>query len=446
MAAGLLIFPGAQPSRSRQGMVISAELRWYVNEITTPATVYTDPALTIPHPFPIVSDDAGRFPLIYADSADSFSCNWSTAAPDSQSLSFDFITPSTAEDVILLDEMNAVLSDAMDLYDSIEAVDEAVLLSEGYAAQAAAAVTGIPGTNATSTTSLTIGTGSKTLTVETGKVLVPGMTVTIAYTTNALNAMSGQVTAYNPSSGALTVTVVAFSGSGTYASWVVSLSALNQTVQIFREARTSNTALGVADARKYIDITSGTFTQDTASVGSLGNGWYLDYGNSGTGVATIDPPGTDTVGGASTLSVYPGEIYRLISDGVSNFNLIPLTKGTPWRLLQTLTGTGASISATIPAGFSEVMIEYSGAAHNAAGNTTLQLNGLSITGVVISSDSVSGSVVLPAIRAAREVVIAAASIGGFLGGLIAHIGGLTTVTLAYGTGSFASGTFNVYVR
>ncbi len=44
MAAGLLIFPGAQPSRSRQGTVVSAELRWYLNETTTPATVYTDPA------------------------------------------------------------------------------------------------------------------------------------------------------------------------------------------------------------------------------------------------------------------------------------------------------------------------------------------------------------------------------------------------------------------
>lgn len=324
MAAGILIFPGAQPSRSRQGTVISAELRWYVNETTTPATVYTDPALTVPHQFPIVSDDAGRFPLIYADDTEVFSCNWSTAAPDSQVQSYDFISPTTAADTVLLDEMNAALSDAMDLYESLDAVDAAVVQAQEYAAEAADAATGAPGTNATSSTSLTIGTGTKSLTVEANKLFVVGMTVTIAYTVDGSNAMSGQVASYNPTTGALVVTVVSFTGSGTYAAWTVSLSALPQTIKLLKSSRTANTKLVLGDARQYIDITSGSFTQTLDPSSVLGDGWYVDYGNSGTGTITVDPDSAETIGGLSTWQVLPGELYRFRANGSNGFDVIAI--------------------------------------------------------------------------------------------------------------------------
>lgn len=324
MASGLLIFPGAQPSRSRSGSIITAELRWYLNETTTPATVYTDEALTIPHPFPIVSDDAGRFPLIWADTADYFSCNWSTAAPDSQSSSFDDLSTTQGADVVLLDEMNAVLSDAMDLYDSIAAIDEAVTAAQGYAAEAATAATGAPGTNSTSTTSLTIGEGTKTLTVAAGKLYVAGMTVTIASTASPTNAMSAQVQSYDTVTGVMVALVgKEYTGSGTFAAWTISLSALAQTIRLLRSTRTSNTILAASDWRLYVDVTSGTFTQTLTAAGTLGDGWYVDYGNSGTGTITIDPAGTELIGGLSTLTVNPGEIYRIQCDG-SNFNLIAL--------------------------------------------------------------------------------------------------------------------------
>jgi len=324
MASGLLIFPGAQPSRSRSGSIITAELRWYLNQTTTPATVYTDEALTIPHPFPIVSDDAGRFPLIWADTADSFSCNWSTAAPDSQSSSFDDLTATQGADVILMDEMNSVLSDAMDLYDSLAAVDEAVTTAQGYAAEAATAATGAPGTNSTSTTSLTIGEGTKALTVAAGKLYVEGMTVTIASTASPTNAMTAQVQSYDTVTGAMVALVgKEYTGSGTFSAWTISLSALAQTIRLLRSTRTSNTILSASDWRLYVDVTSGTFTQTLTAAGTLGDGWYVDYGNSGTGVVTIDPAGTELIGGQSTLTVNTGEVYRIQCDG-SNFNVIAL--------------------------------------------------------------------------------------------------------------------------
>jgi hypothetical protein len=92
-------------------------------------------------------------------------------------------------------------------------------------AWAAALPSAITGTDfsATSTTSLTIGTGSQSLTVQTGKQFQIGQPVRIAYTTTPANYMDGQVTAYNSSTGAMTVNVTAVGGAGTQASWTISL-------------------------------------------------------------------------------------------------------------------------------------------------------------------------------------------------------------------------------
>lgn len=88
---------------------------------------------------------------------------------------------------------------------------------------AASAVTGAS-TSASSTTSLAIGTGSKSLTIETGKNIVIGMTVKIAVTADGTQWMAGDVTAYTSGSGALVVNVTTTQGSGTFAAWTVSLS------------------------------------------------------------------------------------------------------------------------------------------------------------------------------------------------------------------------------
>lgn len=73
----------------------------------------------------------------------------------------------------------------------------------------------------TSTTSLTVGNGSKSLTVGTGLAYTTQQPVVIAY--NASNHMHGVVTSYNATTGALVVDVQNHTGSGTYAAWTVNL-------------------------------------------------------------------------------------------------------------------------------------------------------------------------------------------------------------------------------
>lgn len=79
-------------------------------------------------------------------------------------------------------------------------------------------------TTGTSTTSLTIGAGGKSLTTEAGKAWVVGSYLYIVSAASVANRMVGQVTAYNSGTGALTVTVNGTAGSGTFASWIVGLA------------------------------------------------------------------------------------------------------------------------------------------------------------------------------------------------------------------------------
>jgi hypothetical protein len=78
------------------------------------------------------------------------------------------------------------------------------------------------GYNATSTTSLAVGTGSKTLTVQPNKAYAIGNNIKVLKDVN--NWMFGDVTAYNSLTGVLTFNCVTIAGSGTYTSWNITMS------------------------------------------------------------------------------------------------------------------------------------------------------------------------------------------------------------------------------
>jgi len=94
------------------------------------------------------------------------------------------------------------------------------------AASAAAAALSASGTtyNGTSTTSLTIGAGTRSFTTQTGLQFSAPQWVIIASTVNNANYMTGNVSSYNSTTGAMTVNVVSTGGSGTYASWQLALA------------------------------------------------------------------------------------------------------------------------------------------------------------------------------------------------------------------------------
>jgi hypothetical protein len=95
--------------------------------------------------------------------------------------------------------------------------------STGATGLGATGATGVQGDkySTTSSTSLTIGTGNKTFTVDTGLAYSINQDVVIAY--DVSNDMNGVVTAYNSGTGSMTVNVTGTTGSGTYSSWSVNL-------------------------------------------------------------------------------------------------------------------------------------------------------------------------------------------------------------------------------
>lgn len=86
----------------------------------------------------------------------------------------------------------------------------------------------------TSVTSNTVGIGSKSFTVETGKGFAAGQSIVIARTSAPTNRMFCVVTSYNSGTGALVVTSQAIEGSGTFTDWSISptLNAVLTLVQI----------------------------------------------------------------------------------------------------------------------------------------------------------------------------------------------------------------------
>lgn len=99
-------------------------------------------------------------------------------------------------------------------------------IATAAAATATAAAAAAQGFISTSTTSLTIGEGSTSLTVQTLELYQPGQFATISSIADPAKYMYGQVTAYTAGTGVLVVNVIKAEGGGTYASWDISLSGI----------------------------------------------------------------------------------------------------------------------------------------------------------------------------------------------------------------------------
>jgi hypothetical protein len=58
-----------------------------------------------------------------------------------------------------------------------------------------------------------------------------------------------------------------------------------------------------------------------AAAGTLGDNWFFQLRNEGTGALIVDPPGTQTINGSSTLTFQPGDSAVIFTDG-NNFYTI----------------------------------------------------------------------------------------------------------------------------
>lgn len=167
----------------------------------------------------------------------------------------------------------------------------------------------------TSTTSLLIGLGAKAFTTQPNRAFGVGQKIRLTSQANIANYMVGTCSAYDSTTGAMSVTVDTIGGSGTYADWSVVVFIPDPSTKINRSARTANTAITTTDNSTWVDITANSFTQTFDSTSVLGAGFWCILGNSGTGDITIDPSGAETIDGLSSYIMYPGEVRLVQCDG-----------------------------------------------------------------------------------------------------------------------------------
>jgi hypothetical protein len=81
------------------------------------------------------------------------------------------------------------------------------------------------------------------------------------------------------------------------------------------QAKTSSYTTTAADRGRLIDCTSGTFTLSLLAVATAGAGFLQPVRNSGTGYITVDANSSETIDGALTLLLAPGDSALLLCDG-----------------------------------------------------------------------------------------------------------------------------------
>lgn len=89
---------------------------------------------------------------------------------------------------------------------------------------------------------------------------------------------------------------------------------LNQSTPV--TSLSNNYTTGSSDRAKALIWTGGAGTISLTAAPTLGNDWFVQVRNGGTGDLTIDPNSSELINGASTLTLSPGDSCIIVTDGV----------------------------------------------------------------------------------------------------------------------------------
>ncbi|GAB4193237.1 MAG: hypothetical protein OHK0024_33440 [Thalassobaculales bacterium] len=200
------------------------------------------------------------------------------------------------------------------------------------AALAAAAAANVAAAQATSATELTIGTGVKSLTVQTGRSFATGMPVAVAASATA--RMIGTVASYDAGTGALDVLVVQAVGVGTFSAWTVSLTGppgLPWRVAAVDITAAPLTLTSVHNG--HLVLATAALTITLPSTAATGAGWAVSIASDEAGgVVTVDADGSDLIAGRESILLPPGHTADLICAGDG----VWVVAGGPYQVTQTV--------------------------------------------------------------------------------------------------------------
>jgi len=154
--------------------------------------------------------------------------------------------------------------------------------------------------------------GSNTFTVKTStgtQICAPtsGSTFQIYLTDNSTASGTWRSFQYGASASASNAASLAGLGLKAIA------TTLNQSIEV--SSFSTNYTAGVSDRSKAFIWTGGAGTLSLTSAPTLGNDWFVQIRNGGTGDLTIDPNSSESINGAATLTLSPGDSCIVITDG-----------------------------------------------------------------------------------------------------------------------------------
>lgn len=290
----------------------------------------------------------------------------------------------------------------------------------------------------TSTTSLLVGTGSKSFTIQAGRAFSPGQSVVLAYSVTPTTQMTGTITSYNSTTGAVVMNVTGTNGSGTYADWTLSLSPSGGATL------GANVFTGVQDWATGANIASAsTINLDTAT----GNRVHITGTTTITAVTLTRGPRTLIFDGALTLT------HNATTNNLPGGANIITAAGD--RAVYESDGTTVYCIAYIPASNDHCVEVNTGNGHGSTNDkirrytTTKTSTGSAITYADSAANGASFTIVRPGLFEIHMVDLRSGAIGAFGASvnstqLTTGIASITSANrLAYGQSVVTGNTGNV---
>lgn len=101
-----------------------------------------------------------------------------------------------------------------------------------------------------------------------------------------------------------------------------------------------------SDRARMYTFTGGAATVSLLTAGTYGGGFFFMVGNNGSGAVTIDPAGTDTIDGAATLAINPGESAIILTNG-SNWFTVGRGRSTEFNFTQLVKDVSGGSDVTL---------------------------------------------------------------------------------------------------
>lgn len=163
--------------------------------------------------------------------------------------------------------------------------------------------------------------------------------------------------------GTSSANAAALAGAGLAANGIF----LQQIMQV--TTRSVNYTVGSADRDQLINWTGGSGTISLPSVATVGNNFYIQLRNSGSGALLVQPNGVDQINGANSLSFNVNDSAFIVTDGAGWFTLGLGTIAANVFNFQIVSLAGQSGTYTLPANLqNKVAYRFTGAL---AGDTNI---------------------------------------------------------------------------